>query len=574
MLLLCLCKAGVGQSVSDILAELPPVTQADRLQYWYDDDIGTLRSTQQLNGMHTFDVSALLDGMHTLHVQIIDNTNAICSPCSHAFLKLTKQSSIPTAKQLQYWFDDSETITTAPLSSGVQLLDVNSLLDGLHTLHYQVVDENGHVTTPCSHAFLKLTKQSSIPTAKQLQYWFDDSETITTAPLSSGVQLLDVNSLLDGLHTLHYQVVDENGHVTTPCSQFFLKQTTLASTTQPKHLRYWFDDDETTLRECAATSGLQMLDVSGLTSGLHIVHVQLVDEVGRLITPYSAVFLKIFTDGAQDGKNAITRYIYWVNDGTEEMVKTEVTDPDSVFQLVALLPVKEMPIRSISFLFRIEDDRPVIYAQNDLHVRFFDTRGYSCDGSIRFTDCRVREEVTGITPLLPTQTFARPEENSIKWFSFEACKGDTVAFRSNQAITLQVFSPTGQKIYMVSGDETVAYGGCHTWEDGTYYVAVHDVTGSQANIKLDFLYEEAETVMGDVNSDGEVNTLDASLTTAYYLGNLANIIAWAADVNDDGVVDALDATQITQMFLDAQGIAPEINALPRRRVKPKQTLQP
>ena len=80
--------------------------------------------------------------------------------------------------------------------------------------------------------------------------------------------------------------------------------------------------------------------------------------------------------------------------------------------------------------------------------------------------------------------------------------------------------------------------------------------------------------MGDVNSDGEVNTLDASLTTAYYLGNLANIIAWAADVNDDGVVDALDATQITQMFLDAQGIAPETNALPRRRVKPKQTLQP
>lgn len=84
----------------------------------------------------------------------------------------------------------------------------------------------------------------------------------------------------------------------------------------------------------------------------------------------------------------------------------------------------------------------------------------------------------------------------------------------------------------------------------------------------------ADVDMGDVNGDGEVNTLDASLTTAYYLGKQAYIIATAADVNGDGVIDTLDATQITQMFLDAQGIAPETNALPRRRVKPKQTLQP
>ena len=621
MLLLCLCKAGVGQSVSDILAELPPVTQADRLQYWYDDDIGTLRSTQQLNGTHTFDVSALLDGMHTLHVQIIDNTDAICSPCSHAFLKLTKQysipsakqlqywfddsetittaplssgvqlldvnslldglhtvhylvvdengrvstpcshaflkltkqSSIPSAKQLQYWFDDSETITTAPLSSGVQLLDVNSLLDGLHTLHFQVVDENGRVSTPCSHTFLKLTKQSSIPTAKQLQYWFDDSETITTALLSSGVQLLDVNSLLDGLHTLHFQVVDENGRVSTPCSQVFLKLTDVHATGQPTHIRYWFDDDDTTLRESTTVSGLQILDVSELVTGLHTVHVMLADENGRTTVPYTAIFLKLFTNNTPNGKDAITSYKYWVNDNIDDLVKAEIAVPDSTYGLVTLLPIPMTPIRSSSFLFRVEKETPVLYAQNDFHIRFYNAMGYYCDGVQSFADYRVREEVTDITPLLPTQTFARPNENTIKWFSFEACKGDTIAFRSSQATSLQVFSPTGQEIYVASGDKSVKYGGCHTWEDGTYYLAVHDVTGSQANIKLDFMHmDKYDVVSQDVSVVG-----NGGASTITYRGNGFNDLYAVDFVNSQN--DTIRCGYIERINNEEVGILADFN---------------
>ena len=489
MLLLCLCKAGVGQSVSDILAELPPVTQADRLQYWYDDDIGTLRSTQQLNGMHTFDVSALLDGMHTLHVQIIDNTDAICSPCSHAFLKLTKQSSIPSAKQLQYWFDDSETITTAPLFSGVQLLDVNSLLDGLHTVHYQVVDENGRVSTPCSQVFLKLTSQASTSPAKQLQYWFDDSEKITTAPLSSGVQLLDVNSLLDGLHTLHFQVVDEFGRVSTPCSQVFLKLTDVHATGQPTHIRYWFDDDDTTLRESTTVSGLQILDVSELVTGLHTVHVMLADENGRTTVPYTAIFLKLFTNNTPNGKDAITSYKYWVNDNIENIFKAEIADPDSTYGLVTLLPIPMTPIRSSSFLFRVEEETPVLYAQNDFHIRFYNAMGYYCDCVQSFADYRVREEVTDITPLESgvRMYMEKPGENEIRWFRIDVERGDSLTFKLGQAATLQVLAADGTEVYAAQGAASVKTDGCRVHADGRYYVAVHDVTAQTAtNIALDY----------------------------------------------------------------------------------------
>lgn len=125
----------------------------------------------------------------------------------------------------------------------------------------------------------------------------------------------------------------------------------------------------------------------------------------------------------------------------------------------------------------------------------------------------------------------------------------------------------------ISADSLFAYP-CKPDTDYGFCVLAVDSAGNVEQKPLAREGAFADVDMGDVNGDGEVNTLDASLTTAYYLGKQAYIIATVADVNGDGVIDTLDATQITQMFLDAQGIAPETNALPRRHVKPKQTLQP
>ncbi len=56
-------------------------------------------------------------------------------------------------------------------------------------------------------------------------------------------------------------------------------------------------------------------------------------------------------------------------------------------------------------------------------------------------------------------------------------------------------------------------------------------------------------LMGDVNLDGEVTSIDANLITAHALNNIEPLTGnalLAADVNYDGVVDSIDATMVTR----------------------------
>ena len=58
-----------------------------------------------------------------------------------------------------------------------------------------------------------------------------------------------------------------------------------------------------------------------------------------------------------------------------------------------------------------------------------------------------------------------------------------------------------------------------------------------------------EASSGDVNGDGEVDVLDATMIVYYLLGRAPSINLEAADVNGDGDVDILDATIIVYRFL-------------------------
>ena len=60
-------------------------------------------------------------------------------------------SGLPTAtkaKALRYWIDDDTgSVRTVTQLSGKQIIDVSSQTVGLHTLHYQVIDENNAVAS-------------------------------------------------------------------------------------------------------------------------------------------------------------------------------------------------------------------------------------------------------------------------------------------------------------------------------------------------------------------------------------------------------------------------------------------
>lgn len=552
-----------GQTVEDILAGIPPTlagipptTKAERVRYWFDDDLSSLSTLQQLQGEQQIDVTSLMEGLHTLHFQIVDDHGAVCSPRSEVFLKFDTKYTVSRAAKLRYWFDDQQAVTTVAATSGMQQLDVSSLIDGLHTLHFQIEDETGAVCSPRSEVFLKfnhVTETSDVQ-AKSLLYWFDDSaDGAMLIPMTAGVQqldasalldglhtlhfqvvcsdgsitsayssvflkmdlelpqtkaqrlrywfddlvavqetdvlkgtlLLDASTLVDGLHTLHYQLVDDTGTACSPTSGIFLKMDMEISQTTAKTQRYWFDDDLSTLHEQPVTNGTQVIDVDDLIMGLHTIHYQLTDENGTLSSPRSTVFIKMPERTVSEGENKITEYMYWTNDYSQDNVKVAVPQPASPYQLLTLLPTVKAPIRSSVFHFEVADGQPKIYAKNDIHVRFYDTAGYWADDARTFVDYGVSETIQGISELETTQTFERPAKNGIKWFSFEAEYGDSIALKSNQPTSIQVFDATGKEVYATSADKSVRFGGCHLLANGTCYVAVHDVTGTGSNVTLD-----------------------------------------------------------------------------------------
>ena len=489
---------------SGIFLVLPEKAQsyASTLRYWYDDSSDVMTCDANV-GLQSLDMSSLEDGLHTLHYQVVDTEGVASFIASGIFLKLEDGYAYEeaTASELIYWFDDQENPTTVEMADGVQVLDASMLPNGLHTVHYIVVCSDGNVTSAYTSIFLKLDFDNEATLAKSMRYWFDGESAAKEVEATSGVQTLDVSHLSDGLHTVHYQLVDEMGLASIPVSNTFLKIADDVATTA-KSLRYWIDDDSDIKVE-EVVEGTRALDVSHLLKGLHTLHYQLVDDRGDVSVPMSCMFMKMY-DGIVGGEgNAITQYMYWLNDNSKDNKKVQVGSPSSSFSLVTLLPMPKEAIRSSNFHFETTSGEPMVYAKNDFHVRFENAMGYWADDSRSFIDYSVSQKVEDIADLQSTQTFTRPGTNAVKWFSFEGEKGDTVAFRSSQAMSMQVYAPSGKEIYATSADKSVKFDGCHTWEDGTYYVAVHDVTGTRQNVTLDFMHmDRYDVVAQDVHTVG------------------------------------------------------------------------
>ncbi|MGM9678742.1 MAG: hypothetical protein ACI3X7_03075 [Bacteroidaceae bacterium] len=508
-----------------------PSSNANTLRYWYDDSSDVMTCEANV-GLQSLDVSSLEDGLHALHYQVIDTEGKASYVASGIFLKLVDGYAYEeaTASELIYWFDDHENPTTVEMADGVQVLDASMLPNGLHTVHYIVVCSDGNVTSAYTSIFLKLDFDNEATLAKSMRYWFDGESAAKDIEATSGVQSLDVSHLSDGLHTVHYQLVDEMGLASIPVSNMFLKIADDVATTA-KSLRYWIDDDSDIKVE-EVVEGTRALDVSHLQKGLHTLHYQLVDDRRDVSVPMSCMFMKMYDGIVGSEGNAITQYMYWLNDNSKDNKKVQVESPSSSFSLVTLLPMPKEAIRSSNFHFETTSGEPMVYAKNDFHVRFENAMGYWADDSRSFIDYSVSQKVEDIADLKSTQTFARPEANAVKWFSFEGEKGDPVAFRSSQAMSMQVYSPSGKEIYATSADKSVKFDGCHTWEDGTYYVAVHDVTGTRQNVTLDFMHmDRYDVVAQDVHTVG-----NGGCSTIIFQGNGFDELESVSLVLDNDIV--------------------------------------
>ena len=467
------------------------------LVYWLDNQVQPSEMSAQ-SGHFDLDVSALDDGIHLLRLQLSQLTEGSSSPVSKFFFKmpLSNQTSLLS------WFDsDHEHVKKLEYNGGKPfLLDVSEIADGFHVLYLQAMGKGG-LSMPTTKMFIK------IPQTEGVSYLTCacsvDGKLFKTEQVSSegGVVNwnLDVASLSQGIHNLQVQVLTPTGAATNVSNHFFFRAVTQKELSNMK-LVYSLDGNEFHSATGDAANGVFHfdVDVASLEDGLHRIIYQLASESGASTKVNTSFFWK-----TPIGGNGITEYRYWLNDNEANAQMKTLDKRVSPFSLVTLLPVDSEPIRSSCFQFEVKDGVPMMYAKNDFHIAFYDASNRRVDETKQFVDYNTSAAVTDISNLKSTQTFSRLDDNNIKWFKFEAEEGDTLTFKTDQACTIQLFSPTGKELYTAMGEKSVILEGCHTWENGTHYVAVHNTTGSRENVTLDFSHmAKYEIVSQDVRVVG------------------------------------------------------------------------
>lgn len=455
-------------------------------RYWFDgreDMVHTGMSSSNKWTINT-DVSELDVGFHTLYVQV--DTSGVQSPAIMKYFVKPLSNNVTT----RYWFDNDYE-NSQELNSSI--VDVSHLREGLHSISFQASD-NGIASTVKTSWFIKVVN----PTANgdMTCVCLIDGEEYAKEKVAAKGGILkldfDVKSLSQGLHKIQVFCITPMGVMTNIKESLFLRATT-GDEVQSMKCYYAIDGSTENGYLQAGTYSDGMfhfdLDIADLSDGLHSLTYLLVSETGIATRATTSFFLKIPLGG-----NAIAKWEYWTN-GNDSIKHTATLDvPKNPLQLISLLPVESCTIRSSCFDFRVEDKMPVLYAKNDINFRFYDKAGRITDVSKQYVDENVRQELKANEIVMLTSNAItrvnRPAENEIKWYKFDAEEGELVEFYSNKACSIDVFTPSGDTFYSVSGAESVKNGGGNLPETGTYYVAVHDMTaktGTYLNLTFNLI---------------------------------------------------------------------------------------
>ena len=482
--------------------------------YWFDNDYSTVRSGHSATERLQFEAN--LEGLgasvHTFHLQVGDDEGVLSSPVSTLFMK-SKDAKDLTG---YYWFDgnEAERRQTSQVQ-GTFFIDVSSIPDGFHTFSYQLEGGNGSMSGTVSQYFLKVPQTEGVEYLSCICYVDGMLYKREDVPPTGGIinWNFDVSDLSLGFHQLKVQIVTPSGAATATHDAYFLRCATTDEAAEMKCL-YAIDRGEFQMAQGQITDGTYRcdLDVSVLSDGLHYVTYLLAGANGSQTKMQTHFFMKIPLGGS-----GLNEYQYWVNNDEAHIHKVKLDRHVDQFSLVKLLPVEAQPVRSSLFHFAIEDSHPVMYAKNELHIRFLDTSGRMAEATEQYTDYQKKKELTNIVSLRPNESasFDVPATNEISWFRLDAAPGDTLAFRLSQAATMQLFAPSGKEVFKTSESASVNWAGIHSWEEGTYYLAVHDVTGTRPTMTLDYMHMDKYDVV-----DWDVHTVgNGGCSTITFKGN-------------------------------------------------------
>ncbi|MBL7796220.1 MAG: PKD domain-containing protein [Saprospiraceae bacterium] len=338
-----------------VCAEKPAnAAQIVAYEYWFDQNHAqrvfvAVSPTDELHLNLAVPTADLANGLHTLHVRFLDDSGQWSSVLSQFFTKLP--AALSGERQItayRYWFDNAPAqaveVPVGPAAEVAVLADLSTagLANGLHTLHLRFRDDAGQWSSVLSQFFTKLP--AALSGERQItayQYWFDNASAqaveVPVGPAAEVAVLADLSTavLANGLHTLHLRFRDDAGQWSSVLSQFFTKlPAALSGERQITTYQYWFDNAsaqavEVPVGPAAEVAVLTDLPTTGLTNGLHTLHLRFRDDAGQWSSVLSQFFTKLATGAAE---NKIAGYRYWLDLNFPDRV--EVTLPQPVELLV------------------------------------------------------------------------------------------------------------------------------------------------------------------------------------------------------------------------------------------------
>lgn len=386
-------------------------------------------------------------------------------------------------------------------------------------------------------------------TGFEYYYWIDnDAATLQNGHSEIGHFQLSLNmtQLSIGMHALNLMVSDVNGRLSQPVVRYFYKEPTIANS----KLLYWFDGDPKPHEATVLAEGVTEVDVSYLAEGVHAFRYQVLYGNGTLSQSKSHFFVK-----KTQPDNVITDYTYWLNDNNAEATDIRIENRQKTYNLNTMLALPSQPLRSSYFHFEAGTANPTIYPVNNLHMRFFDLYNNYTEVVCPYVDYAAGQSLTGVTWLQPNtqQTVDAPAGQTMRWFRFNAARGDSLQFCLDHAAKLQLFAPSGTEVMTIGSLTSTVWNDVVASESGTYYLTLHNVEKDTiATVNIDFRLV-GKSLLGDVNGDGAVDIGDIVMVISVMTGaETTEAILVGADVNGDGTADIGDIVSIIDIMSNVQ----------------------
>jgi hypothetical protein len=358
-------------------AWLSAQTNISAVEYWYDGNYGTA-NRQTVTGADVsftdlLDVSSLEPGLHTATFRFQDDRGVWGSVLSKFFTYYPGTSpGIHQVTDVEYWFDGNySTVVEVPLSPGVStdlntLIDVSSLIVGLHTVSCRFKDNRGIWGAPLIR-FFKKEASTGLQQIVALEYWFNDDYNNRQDSVFAATSLLELDKLLNvsslniGFHFVNFRLQDEQGKWGPVASWYFTKENdeSLPALHRLTEREYWFDGDYSTVQTGPVSSTAELnldtdLDVSSLNNGLHIISYRFRDEAGEWSPALSHFFVK-YPDQQIVELHEIVELEYWF-DNDYSTVKSDPVSATAQLNLDTDLDVSSLNngLHIVSYRFRDE----------------------------------------------------------------------------------------------------------------------------------------------------------------------------------------------------------------------------